>query len=744
MYPKKILVGALAGLVLLGGTLAPGEPLIGQAEPPENTSQEETTLPDGLKSYAQAGSLRLLADAATGTVWLEDTTSGRTWTSNPMDYREDPVARGANRTRLGAQLWLTYINEEQKQEETNSVVDCDPESGGIRLEAAEKGLRVVYAFEEAQVSLAVEYELHEEYLHVEIPFDSIRETGPNVLTGVTLLPNFGAAGAEENGYFILPDGCGALMRFNNQKYTAEEIRLSVYGEDGIYPPTSGTLDILPATLPMFAAVYADGSGFMAVATSSEAGSTIRASTGGKSSSFNTASFTFAYRAAQEVVFLDRTNAATSVYMSSPVSCQGTAFAVDYHMLHGEEASIAGTARSYRALLEAQGFERQNDLSFSSHLEVYSGVRKRKTFLGIPYTAYEPLTKWEDLASMADDFAALGSGVSVTLKGWNNNGAAAGKIDGGFRPAGSLGKRAQLTALLERDGMRIYPFAELNTYRKSGNGVYTLFDSVLGVDRKRLTKYTYSVVTGEREINGQTYALLRPDKVLTMGRKVMDAYLDNGIKGMALSGVGNLLYSDLSGQKTGIVYAQAQSTQLLREMAAELACLLDNPNAYAYPYASEIAGLPIRSNEFDMEDETIPFVQMVCQGYIRHYNVPLNLCGDLQKAWLFAVESGSMPSFALMQAEYEAIAHTELAELFACEYPQLKEDCARMTSELKKALDGLEGVAIRDYRIEENGVRTITYETGDVIQINYSDSEVTTPTTIPAVSYVRYREKEVAQ
>lgn len=744
MYLKKAYRAGLACAALLCALILPGASLPGAAsvEPASLPTGGAATPPDGFQCYAQREGLRLSAEAATGTILLEDTQDGRTWLSNPREYRKDPVARGANRTRLGAQLWLSYIDEDQKIAEANSVSDCDPETGGLRLEAVEHGLRTTYRFDDAQITLAVEYRLEDGRLQVSVPFDAIEERGGHILTGVTLLPNFGAAGAADSGYFILPDGCGALLRFNNGKYTAEDIQLAVYGADAVYAPASGTLDILPATLPMFAAVYADGGGYMAVAEQSAAGAKLRASTGGKTSSYNTASFTFAYRAAEEVVFLDRTNAATSVYMAAPVTNQGTAFRVDYYPLHGEEAGIAGVARRYRSLLETKGFRRQTDLGFAVNLDVYGGVEKRKTFLGIPYTAYEPLTTWDDLGHMLDDFTALGCGASVTLRNWNSNGAVRGRIDSGWKPAGSLGSRAQFEALAGRPDVRLYPFVELNAYQKSGNGVWRLFDSVVAVNRKRLTRYSYSMVTGEKRLNEQGGVLLCPEKVLSVGRRVKEAFADNGVGRIALSGVGNLLYTDLGGEQTGIVRMQEQTTALLAEMSASLGCMLVRPNAYAIPYAEEVCGLPVRSNAFDMADESIPFIQMVYQGYLRHYNVPLNLCSDSQKALLFYIESGSLPAFALMQDDYDTIAHTDLSHIYAGAYTQVRDACLRQTEELRAALDGLEDAAVRDYRILESGVRKIVYETGDVILVNGTDREITAEgQAVPTCSYVRYTEGE---
>lgn len=692
---------------------------------------------EGWFCYEEQGALRLLAHPESGTVALEDTATGRRWQTNPIDYREDPVARGSNRTKLGSQVLISYVDVDRNLSDTNSVRDCDPENGGILMEYKQDALWVTYTFEEAQIILSLVYRVEDGSLQVEIPFESIRETGDNVLTQVTMLPNFGAATAEEEGYFVLPDGCGALLRFNNQKINSRKVQLAVYGSDEVYRPTT-MLDLLPASLPVYGAVFGEKTGYMAVAEQGAAGATLEAVTGGVESSYNAACFSFAYRACEEVTFLDRTNAATSMYMTAPINNQGSAFAVGYYLLDESEAHIAGVADKYRRYLEADGFRKQEDLSFASSLTVLSGARKRKTFLGIPYTAYEPLTGWDDLGAMVDAFAAEGD-VSVTLKDWSKNGSAAGRIDGRWNPASSLGSKASLTALMQREDVTVYPYAELNLFQKSGNGVRKMVDSIIAVDRKRLSLYNHSVVTGQRKLDGQESVLLAPSKVVEMGKKLGAAFRKKDVGCIALSGLGNRLYTDLGKEKVGIAQTQTMFEQLLADTSETLDCSLDSPNAYAIPYATEITGLPVRSNEFDMEDETVPFLQMVLQGYVRHYNEPLNLCADNQKALLFAVESGSMPSFALMQSSFEKLDGTLQKEWYASEFPLVKDDCLAQTAQLKSALDGLGGAKIVQYSILENGVRRVQFDSGDVLYVNYTEKALTAEgITLPAMSYERSR------
>ena len=62
---------------------------------------------------------------------------------------------------------------------------------------------------------------------------SVKETDKDryLLVSAEILPYFGAAGADENGYIFVPDGCGALIYYNNGKTETEQYSQPVYGND---------------------------------------------------------------------------------------------------------------------------------------------------------------------------------------------------------------------------------------------------------------------------------------------------------------------------------------------------------------------------------------------------------------------------------------------------------------------------------------------------------------------------------
>ena len=99
--------------------------------------------------------------------------------------------------------------------------------------------------------IALEYRLCDDGLEVKLPVSLMRENGGGYIYRVQLLRFLGAAGTQEQGYMVVPDGAGALIHFNNGKTNAAAYSQYLYNID----PMEATYTVLenttPARLPVF-------------------------------------------------------------------------------------------------------------------------------------------------------------------------------------------------------------------------------------------------------------------------------------------------------------------------------------------------------------------------------------------------------------------------------------------------------------------------------------------------------------
>lgn len=79
--------------------------------------------------------------------------------------------------------------------------------------------------------IPLEYRLEEGSLVVKVPVGQVKESGQYQIRSLELLNMFGAADQLTDGYMLVPDGSGSLIRLNNGKVKEEQYVQRVYGPD---------------------------------------------------------------------------------------------------------------------------------------------------------------------------------------------------------------------------------------------------------------------------------------------------------------------------------------------------------------------------------------------------------------------------------------------------------------------------------------------------------------------------------
>ena len=75
------------------------------------------------------------------------------------------------------------------------------------------------------------YRLEGQDFLVSVPYEEMRYRAEYPITAVTVLPMFGAAGLDEEGFMLIPEGGGALIRYNNGKLNQNSYYANMYGWD---------------------------------------------------------------------------------------------------------------------------------------------------------------------------------------------------------------------------------------------------------------------------------------------------------------------------------------------------------------------------------------------------------------------------------------------------------------------------------------------------------------------------------
>lgn len=714
MMKRWIAVSAALLLLLAPLSLCPAA--AGGESAAAQEAQTAVHVTGGDQPVLQTAEHQLYVDPSTGAVRVVGRADGFEWRSNPGQAENDPVARNVFRTNLRSQLYIEYLDENDRLKELNSWAGCVAD-GNLSVQKAGDLLLCNYYFAAPELNVPVIYRLLEDGLEVTLDYAHVIEKGACRLTKISLLPYFGAGGSGEEGCLLLPDGSGTVVEFNNKRHALGGITLDVYGGNSALNETLSREQTQPCLFPGFG-IIRGGRGMLAVAERGEGEARLTGMVAGKETSYNHAYFTFAYRHYDTITMLDRTWAATEKIMSSAACASPAGAAVTFRFI--DEGTLGGLAAIGREYFASLGMESVIPETTALYLDVYHGVEVTKHFLGVSYRALRVLTDFEQTAAMLDELSARGvADFRVRMNGVDDGGAYYGKIDSRLRFASSLGGMDGYRRLRERYGDVFSPKVQLTEFTRDGNGIYAFLHSVNGITTKTVKRHTPKVTTGVEDSSLPARHLLRPQKVEDAVKSLLKDLQRQEITALAPDSLGNRLYSSFSGDTSQIGDTKARFTALLEALSGQSALLLEAPNSYAIPYAQSILALPATHSGYYMSSYAVPFLQMMLGPYVAYSAPPANRMSDRTDRLLTALETGSMPCFTVMQADFREVEQTPLDYLYASGYDDWKEEMVWLYTQLSDLYARTGHSTIADCRVTAQGVRSLLLDNGMTLYVNRS-------------------------
>lgn len=596
--------------------------------------------------------------------------------------------------------------------------------------------------------IPLEYRLNGDAVDVSIPMDHVVENGGGSLFRIQLLRYFGTAGIDENGYMLVPNGSGSLIYFNNGKPTAAQYAEYVYGIDPLaaeYTVRENTENVRMALFGIFrekSAVFAtieDGASF----------ANLSAYVSGKINEYNFVFPTFVVRGNDKLSMFGTTGNEGEIPVVEP-DCYDANITVKYTMLPEEKATYAQAANYYRERLVSEGVltpDTDGDPDLKFYYDVLGGVTMTKFFLGTQYNDMYTMTDFDQAAEIYKDL--MNSGITnqvMNFQGWMNHGYHHDVVDKIKVPAALGGKRAleELSSLMAADGNTFYgdvAFQQVSwvsrrySYNNETSRYYGAgYVAELGLVNPATLRKTSGLGYGENH-----YFLISPKFLV----RYVDAFTRKigkyDISGISLRDLGSELHSDK--KRTNIIDREAALDVVLASLKqledTGKSILLNAGNDYAFAFADDMINVPLSSNDYYIVDATVPFYEMLIHGYIDYAGSNINLSDTYDKAdiVLNLVEYGAAPHFMFTYQNASDIKNTGLNRYYATTYSNWKDDAIAIYTEVNNALKHVNGAAITDHQVLDNGVKAVTYSNGVVIYINESTTDQTVDgITVPARNY----------
>lgn len=626
------------------------------------------------------------------------------------------------------------VKDYKKEEITEYFLAVGYTAEDMEQDNLENGFEAVN--EKPWFKVTVSYYLENGSLVAELDPGTVEyDTENYYLVDIDLLEYFGAAGPEDEGYLFVPDGSGALIRFNNGKTGVPAYIGYVYGEDKTnlvnQVKKSGIDQSVTVRMPVFGEKNGEAA-FLAIVEGGSAGADINAAVNGRTDSYNHVYAGFGYLSYGAISMGDMVGNNSFQMYSRPEFSE--TFKVRYYFLHGDQADYAGMASRYQEYLLEKGIFSQRVESDTTplYLNFIGAIEKYDSILGIKCKVTQELTTYEQAAEAVRELQDDGvSGIKVEYSGWSSGGLHGG-APGGVKALKCLktskfGQKDFQQEMAEA-GVPVFYTAQLqyvyqdeffDGYRPESNGP-RYYDNTVAKSS------SYLIPNGMKDKRVDAVNMISPHYVEGMADTFLKKAGSYGFTGISVENLACDLFSDFNSRHYVNRQMAAEKNGGAMEKLAE-SCggmlLGSNANTYAWQYLSDVKNVPLDSNRAQLIDEVVPFYAMVLHGYRSYTGGPMNLSGDVNTMLLKSVEAGAGLSFQWICGDNSLLKNTEFDGLYSVNFEAWRETAIEAWKRVNEATGELQGLLITGHEKLAEDVYCTTYEDGTRVIVNYGRQEV---------------------
>ncbi len=665
-----------------------------------------------------------------GDIALVDKTTGEVWWSSPINVNA-AAGKAAQKTKLKSSMTMTFAQPSKRsttsQNSADQKVKCK-----VSAKKVSNGLELTYKYGNASITVPVKYTLHDDYLGVSIDTTQIvEEDGDKIVTNLVLMGAFGAAEPTEKGYYVVPDGSGAIINFNNGKMNYKSYKGTVYGRNITPVETTKPAVTQNVYLPMYGIVKGN-SGMMVVADKGDTCATINAYvTGQEKTSYNACYFDFEIRTDDEYLMGGDANP-LAVYEKRGILVPE--IEVRYYPVSKADKSdidyvdIADSYRNY--LTKDQGVTKSAAADKSAlYIDLYGAVMKQETVLGFPVMMQHETTSFEEAKTILEKLKELGvDNMVVNYNQWTTADIKE-KVADEAKPASKLGGKKDFKALkeyAEENGIALYPGVDNLTF-ESGNGYFTMTDTAIRVSNAYSRQIEYDLAHGVENQFYDAISLLSPRKYEKMFDSLAKSYSKAGIDNISLGSATTVIYGDYGRKSVSREMFKYNLQTYLEELKGSVGSILaDGANAYVLKYVDHVSNVPLNSSKFDVFDQEIPFYQIVMSGLKPVSTTAVN--GDAQVADLVlrALAVGTNLRFDFVAETADELKDTRYDKYYYANYEYWIEDAAACYKFADEILAKTAGSTITEYNVlsdtkietvYENGTKTVVDLEARTVEVN---------------------------
>ena len=594
------------------------------------------------------------------------------------------------------------------------------------------------------ISLKVSVHLHfdEKGMELEVKDTEITGDGQSVLAAIQLMPFFGASGGQKlywdpakngfkrevpntmiQGYVLVPDGPGALIRFVDRNIGLTPYVGDVYGVNPAeatyyYSSEASFFPFKNPSMPVYGIAHGNRqAAFIGFATKGAPYMTLHVSPEEDMTYYTYAYPRFEYNMMYHQVYNKRGDG----YFTTMDERRHFDINMRYEFLANagdRPADYVGMALTYRDyLLAHDGLTLQTSTTSDIGLRLdFVMADIKKSVFG---TQDVVVTTAKDVGNILKDLHDQNiANITSGLLGWEAGGITSGS-PGITEWSDAIGSKSAFKTLIQLASGFGYDVSFSQDYVSIHKDQVSFENSAA---RHVNSWYIEYRLRGEYPVT--LFGVAKPTRSAAWIKNQTTALAKLGVESFTVEGISSVLTSDYDNGYISQEQAIALYQDTLSKIDQTKKVAMTNPNDYLWNYVDRYLNTPVYSTQFLVETDTVPFLQLILNGSMEMYAPYSNFSFYTPKDVLRMIDYNTYPSFVLSQDPAYNLALTNANRYYSTEYTEYKTLIVSIYKDVDRVLKQVIGAKWIDRQVVENGVILNTYDNGKQILINYTESGLT--------------------
>ena len=606
------------------------------------------------------------------------------------------------RNRIDSPLWIGYFTSTASNPQFREETIFDNVRSTFDFSLIDNGFQSNIFFANANIKLTLQVILHSDGITYEISTDSIVENGTSVLSKIAVYPFFGAAKQFEiDGYFMVPDGIGALIRFDEQ-LSNTVFEKPFYGVDFSTTTPTALINGLNKEQQLNANTYGvvhgvNQQGYLKIVDGTPEYASLVIYPASLITDFNFSYTSYTLRSNyRQPLNQSQTNSIIRVQEDmNPISIKETIV-----FLANNQANYIGMAQVYQNYLFSNQ-EKNLDSAYALHLDILLSESK-DAFIGRQTLV---MTKIVDVITMINALNASGiTHINLTLRGTSKEGYSGTSLK--ELPLGNhVGSIEDYKNLFSIDNLHVSLYVEpMKAYVNSQQS------RVYDLSRGR------NLLTYRQTDAFQTFDYIHPESYFKQLQLIKDEAIAFGFDRVVVDSIGQTLYSSFGPTVMTRHDVLNQTHLILKDQG-----VIQGAN-YTFS-ANAMYHMPLDHSLHLKFSDTIPFIPYVLRNYRHVYSAPFNFFGSSPIDVLRLIDFNLMPSYLITKESAYNLLDTPSSDFYSTRFDIWESLMISNHTLISNILNQTIGLDILSREVIKAGVIHITYEDNVSLIINYLNTSV---------------------